>query len=85
MNTPPAPRIVIRHHRGRDWIARAEGAGHGPAWGMALAALDYRSHAVTDTTPPVFWVDVDAMRQLRCDCIALGVRVELHTRSTAVA
>lgn len=72
----PTPRIVVRHHHGRTWSAHTEGRGAGQAWGIALAALDYRAHATTDGTPPVFWLDVQAVRMLYLDCSTLGIVVE---------
>lgn len=72
----PCPRITALRVAGRTWLARTEGAGCGAAWGQALAALDYRSHATTDGCHPTFWIDEDALRVLIVECSRLGVRVE---------
>jgi hypothetical protein len=75
------PRIVIRHHHGRDWHATIAGPGTGAGWGTALAALAYEAHAVTDHG---YWIDVDRVAGYRVLCGHLGVRVELHTGAPQV-
>jgi hypothetical protein len=72
----PAPRIAVRLVAGRLWTAQVEGAGQGSAWGAALGALDFRSHAVTNGYPCTWWISEDALRALRAECGRIGVRVE---------
>jgi hypothetical protein len=80
--TEPA-RIHVKQFNGRTWVAQSVGEGTGFAWGAALAALDYYSHAHTDGRPPLFYLDIVAVRQLRSTCTQLGVPIRGFVPSVA--
>lgn len=78
-----SPRITVMRIGGRTWLARTEGAGAGPAWGKALATLDYRSHARgTSRRGPTYWIDTDALRTLIVECTRMGVAIVAVDDST---
>lgn len=83
-DTPPQQgRIHVKQFNGRTWVAQAVGEGHGFAWGAALAALDYYSEGHTDGRPPLFYLDIAGVRQLRTTCTQLGVPVRGFVPSVA--
>lgn len=82
MTDQPA-HIHVKQFNGRTWVAQAVGAGEGFAWGAALAALDYYSHAHTDGRPPLFYMDIVQVRELRTTCTQLGVPVDGFVPSVA--
>lgn len=79
-------RIHVKQFNGRTFVAQAvdpDGQGAGFAWGAALAALDYYSHAHTDGRPPLFYLDIAAVIELRKTCAGLGVPVRGFVPSVA--
>jgi hypothetical protein len=83
--TEPA-RIHVKQFNGRTWVAQAvdpDRQGAGFAWGAALAALDYYSHAHTDGRPPLFYLDIVNVRALRTTCTQLGVPIRGFVPSVA--